>query len=1098
MELDLTMKKLLLALALCVVPSLVWAQCNGVFPANTFCGNNTGSPKTPAPISLGGSGIIGPSSSTSGDAATWVGTGGNTLTDTKPGSLSIAPTSVASNTLAQQLTQYNVNIRDFGAIGDGGLHPLSSKYATLAAAQAVYPFVSDLTQEIDWAATQQAINYTTSNYFQNTFCPAATKANGGGGYQLSNPIFIDSAGNARGIYTAWTSASTYVNGANVSYNGLPWASLGSGNQNNPPTAASGYPANLGIAGSPVPFANVLISVGTSATVTLSNHGFAAGQALVFLPDTYDSGAALPSGLNANQVYYVLSASLSTNTFLVSATPSGAAVTTSTSGVGVFTASTQVWQLAPRAAPNFSDRSNFIGDKGQPSEWGCRFTDLSVTTPAFYIGPNNGNYVSNIYLLGGTPNIGTGGTATYRCQAPTGLVGIGTLTTGGGAHSTMLDNIGADGFYADYETDIAGSGTLGDSNTWIKPNFSDACFGLLANSSQNFINSVYDGLMQQDTDGIVANLGQGVGVWGGNYSTFSGLWNELSITSVSVVGAANTFTMSATVTNAFAQGSYPDGTLNNPLCGYNLQCGYNIVSIISSNYGLTPWHITAFNPFTQRITLALNNDWQNAYGHNGQGDFASDILSQAILYPAETLTTFQGGGIEVHSVHVENDGVPTTIMNASTAFGSDLPSIMDDVLLNWEVSGTSGVCCNASNQFNSRVFTQFYAQQNTPVLAASNSLIVKGLSGGGNDNWIDRVLYEGGGHFVMGGLSFNGGLQVNFGRTGLVGITCQTQQFTYCYNADASPAFGVGQYETPTQTVAPTFSYNNFQPDSAPTSTDPWRTLNWGQAPTWGVRPAPWANPCITPAQSTALNSPSISFTSQLVAVNIVSAGTSYSVGDTVTLAGGTATTSGMVTVGSVNGSGGITGLQIQGSYNVTNQNSYTVEPTTFTQGATSGSGHGATFNTPVWLVKYTTGYPLLWGGSTYNVCDYQTAALSHYSIRSTNLGYSYFTNLTSANVPNLSWTAHDGSRDIYMNQEALQLMFPGLVFALPVPTGGTTGCTATSSEYFIVTGVYPTMGYVEVYDAEQNGIPYTVHWGLNRTCTGTTIAMSGTNIVNPF
>lgn len=47
---------------------------------------------------------------------------------------------------------------DFGAIGDGSSHPLSERYATLAAAQADYPHATALTQEIDWAAIQGAYN----------------------------------------------------------------------------------------------------------------------------------------------------------------------------------------------------------------------------------------------------------------------------------------------------------------------------------------------------------------------------------------------------------------------------------------------------------------------------------------------------------------------------------------------------------------------------------------------------------------------------------------------------------------------------------------------------------------------------------------------------------------------------------------------------------------------------------------------------------------------------------------------------------------------------------------------------------------------------
>ncbi|CNJ19142.1 Uncharacterised protein [Yersinia aldovae] len=52
-----------------------------------------------------------------------------------------------------------VTPEQFGAIGDGTVHPLSERYATLAAAQAVYPHVTSLTQTIDWAACQAADNY---------------------------------------------------------------------------------------------------------------------------------------------------------------------------------------------------------------------------------------------------------------------------------------------------------------------------------------------------------------------------------------------------------------------------------------------------------------------------------------------------------------------------------------------------------------------------------------------------------------------------------------------------------------------------------------------------------------------------------------------------------------------------------------------------------------------------------------------------------------------------------------------------------------------------------------------------------------------------
>lgn len=49
------------------------------------------------------------------------------------------------------------NVIEYGAIGDNNFHPLSERYSTLGEAQAVYPFVTSLTQQIDWAGIQAAI-----------------------------------------------------------------------------------------------------------------------------------------------------------------------------------------------------------------------------------------------------------------------------------------------------------------------------------------------------------------------------------------------------------------------------------------------------------------------------------------------------------------------------------------------------------------------------------------------------------------------------------------------------------------------------------------------------------------------------------------------------------------------------------------------------------------------------------------------------------------------------------------------------------------------------------------------------------------------------
>jgi hypothetical protein len=51
-----------------------------------------------------------------------------------------------------------ISVVDFGATIDGTLHPLSEIFSTLSAAQMVYPFVTSLTQSLDYAALQAACN----------------------------------------------------------------------------------------------------------------------------------------------------------------------------------------------------------------------------------------------------------------------------------------------------------------------------------------------------------------------------------------------------------------------------------------------------------------------------------------------------------------------------------------------------------------------------------------------------------------------------------------------------------------------------------------------------------------------------------------------------------------------------------------------------------------------------------------------------------------------------------------------------------------------------------------------------------------------------
>lgn len=88
---------------------------------------------------------------------------------------------------AQSKMRDVVSAKDFGAIGDGTLHMLSERYATLLLAQAVYPFATALTQSIDYCAIQMALNTASNGEFGTGRVVLPT-----GLYVLTNSIQIPS------------------------------------------------------------------------------------------------------------------------------------------------------------------------------------------------------------------------------------------------------------------------------------------------------------------------------------------------------------------------------------------------------------------------------------------------------------------------------------------------------------------------------------------------------------------------------------------------------------------------------------------------------------------------------------------------------------------------------------------------------------------------------------------------------------------------------------------------------------------------------------------------------------------------------------------
>lgn len=77
---------------------------------------------------------------------------------------------------------------------------------------------------------------------------------------------------------------------------------------------------------------VTISVAAPGVVTWANHGLLIGQPVIFT----NEGGALPTGLTAGTVCYVIAVDITSDTFSVSATPGGAGIETTDAGTGVNT------------------------------------------------------------------------------------------------------------------------------------------------------------------------------------------------------------------------------------------------------------------------------------------------------------------------------------------------------------------------------------------------------------------------------------------------------------------------------------------------------------------------------------------------------------------------------------------------------------------------------------------------------------------------------------------------------------------------------------------------------------------------------------------
>ena len=154
-----------------------------------------------------------------------------------------------------------------------------------------------------------------------------------------------------------------------------------------------------------PSATVTISNASPAVVSWASHGKAAGD-----PVRFTTTGGLPTGLTANQQYYVIAAGLAAGTFQVSATLGGAAINTSSAGSGTHTG----W-----SSPDVSEQPTIVAGTYSTG------TGIAAITGRTYQ-----------YKLGGTLELNADG--SQRTWSPTGASGATLLSAAAGLSCTLVE------------------------------------------------------------------------------------------------------------------------------------------------------------------------------------------------------------------------------------------------------------------------------------------------------------------------------------------------------------------------------------------------------------------------------------------------------------------------------------------------------------------------------------------------------------------------------------------------------------------------------------------------------------------------------------
>jgi hypothetical protein len=123
-------------------------------------------------------------------------------------------------------------------------------------------------------------------------------------------------------------------------------------------------------------------------------------------------------------------------------------------------------------------------------------------------------------------------------------------------------------------------------------------------------------------------------------------------------------------------------------------------------------------------------------------------------------------------------------------------------------------------------------------------------------------------------------------------------------------------------------------------------------------------------------------------------------------------------------------------------------------------------------------YPVVDGSTVYSVVDWNSGTLTNTRARSAHKFASYGQNLTTTNVgAGLAWSAKGQSFVVNLDAAGLSYMFNCLGVLL----------NTSANTHYVINGVFPSLGYITVMNAEQDGTPFLLAGTKTTTYTGTLI-----------